>query len=85
MFSLLQGDICPQAWHWKRLPISVDDSKVSASPIWMGDGNQVLQWVHCSSILLIGFMGMSFPERWWLGNCHLTGLDRPATQQIQEA
>jgi hypothetical protein len=53
MFSLLHGDIFPQALHLKLFPVSVDVSNVPVSPIWIGDGNHVLQDVHCSSIRFI--------------------------------
>ena len=51
MFSLLQGTIVRHAGQPNLFPVMVDKAKDSESEKCIGDGNQVLQFKHCNSIL----------------------------------
>lgn len=56
MFSWLHGTIRPHAGHPKRLPFSVEASNACWLPNWIGEGNHVLQFMHCSSVRLSSFI-----------------------------
>ncbi|WP_169801537.1 hypothetical protein [Hydrogenophaga palleronii] len=61
IFSLLQGAFDPQFGHLKVFPTSVVVSKLSCPWNWIGDGNQVFQLRHCSSIRFNSLLGWTGP------------------------